>query len=162
MKTKKLTISAMFIAIGVLCGNIIYIPIGASKCFPIQHTINIISAVMLGPFYAVLNAFAISLLRNFMGTGSILAFGGSMIGAFLSGIFYKYSKNNILAIIGEVFGTGIIGGTISIPIAKFLMGSGSLSFFVYIVPFTLSSLSGGIIAYIILKSKDLVKLMCKF
>ena len=40
MKTKKLTLSALFIAIGVLAGQFIYIPLGASKCFPVQHTIK--------------------------------------------------------------------------------------------------------------------------
>ena len=89
MKTKKMAISAMFIAVGVLAGNIIYIPVGASKCFPVQHTLNILAAVFLGPAYGVINAFCISLLRNFMGTGSLLAFPGSMVGAFLAGMMYK-------------------------------------------------------------------------
>ena len=56
MKTKKMAISAMFIAVGVLAGNIIYIPVGASKCFPVQHTLNILAAVFLGPAYGVINA----------------------------------------------------------------------------------------------------------
>lgn len=33
---KKLTMAAMFVAIGVILGNIIYIPVGVSKCFPMQ------------------------------------------------------------------------------------------------------------------------------
>ena len=36
MKTRKLTISALLIAIGALAGQLIYIPIGASKCFPVH------------------------------------------------------------------------------------------------------------------------------
>lgn len=160
MKTKKLTICAMFIAIGVLAGNIIYIPIGAAKCFPIQHTINVISAVILGPAYAVINAFCISLLRNFMSTGSLLAFPGSMIGAFISGIVYKYTKSHLAAAFGEIFGTGILGGLLSVPIAVLIMGkeAGAIT---YVVPFLISTIGGSTIAYLLLKSKELIKISRK-
>jgi predicted membrane protein len=30
-----------------------FIPVGIAKCFPAQHTVNVLSAVMLGPTYAV-------------------------------------------------------------------------------------------------------------
>ena len=155
--TKKLTISAMFIAIAVLAGNIIYIPVGASKCFPIQHTVNVLSAVLLGPYYAVLNAFCISLLRNLIGTGSLLAFPGSMVGALLSGLIFKYTKNDLYASIGEVIGTGILGGLIAVPISVLIMGkeAGAL---VYVIPFAISSIGGSIIAYLILKSREIIKL----
>lgn len=155
MKTKKLTASALLIAIGVLAGNVIYIPIGASKCFPVQHMINVLSAVLLGPVYGVMNAFCISLLRNFMGTGSLLAFPGSMVGAFVCGMVYKYTKNNLATACAEVFGTGILGGLIAVPIAILVMGNkvGALAF---VVPFIISSLGGSMIAYLILKSKEVV------
>lgn len=130
MKTKKMAISAMFIAVGVLAGNIIYIPVGASKCFPVQHTLNILAAVFLGPAYGVINAFCISLLRNFMGTGSLLAFPGSMVGAFLAGMIYKMTKNNWATAVAEVVGTGVLGGLLAVPIAILMMGqeAGALAF----------------------------------
>ena len=151
MRTRKITISAMFIAIGVLTGNLIYIPVGVSKCFPVQHTINIFSAVFLGPVYAILNAFCISLLRNFLGTGSLMAFPGSMVGATLAGIIYKLTKNNFATCISEVFGTGILGGFLAVPIAVFVMGQEVVAL-AYVVPFIISSLGGSIIGYLILKS----------
>jgi energy coupling factor transporter S component ThiW len=79
-----------------MTGHLIYIPVGVAKAFPIQHLINILSAVLLGPAYALWNAFAISLLRNLLGTGSLLAFPGSMIGALLAGLLYQnfwWSRN---------------------------------------------------------------------
>ena len=155
MKTKKLTVSAMFIAIGVLAGNVIYIPIGASKCFPIQHTIDVLSAVLLGPWYGVINAFCISLLRNFMGTGSLLAFPGSMIGALLAGLCYRFVKNNFAAAIGEMVGTGLLGGLLAVPIAVLVMGKEAGAFF-YVVPFLVSSVGGSILALVILKSKEIL------
>lgn len=149
MKTKKLTLSALFIALGVIAGHVIYIPIGVSKCFPVQHTINLLSAVLLGPWYAVGNAFIISLFRNILGTGSLLAFPGSMIGAFLAGILYRKFKNKISALIGEVFGTGILGGLIAFPIAKLILGKDVAALF-FVIPFLISTLGGSIIGYLML------------
>ena len=156
MKTKKMAISAMFIAVGVLAGNIIYIPVGASKCFPVQHTLNILAAVFLGPAYGVINAFCISLLRNFMGTGSLLAFPGSMVGAFLAGMMYKMTKDNWATAAAEVVGTGVLGGLLAVPMAILLMGqeAGALAF---VPSFLLSSFGGSVIAMILLKSAHFVQ-----
>jgi energy coupling factor transporter S component ThiW len=158
MKTKKLTLSALLIATGVISSNIIYIPVGASKCFPVQHIVNVISAVLLGPFYAVSNAFIISLIRNMTGTGSILAFPGSMIGAFLAGLVFKKTGNKLYTVFGEVFGTGILGGLLSFPIAKFIMGKNTVAFF-FIPPFLLSTIGGSILAYIILEALDKARVL---
>ncbi|RXI49829.1 energy coupling factor transporter S component ThiW [Clostridium tetani] len=150
MDTKKLTLSALLIAIGAFLGNLIFIPIGAAKCFPVQHAINVISAVILGPFYSVTIAFCISLLRNIVGTGSLLAFPGSMIGAAIAGVLYKKTGKEFLAVIGEVFGTGLIGGSLAFPIAKFILGKEVAGLF-FIVPFSISSIGGSVIGYTIIK-----------
>ncbi|QBD85236.1 energy coupling factor transporter S component ThiW [Clostridium tetani] len=150
MDTKKLTLSALLIAIGAFLGNLIFIPIGAAKCFLVQHAINVISAVILGPFYSVSIAFCISLLRNIVGTGSLLAFPGSMIGAAIAGVLYKKTGKEFLAVIGEVFGTGLIGGSLAFPIAKFILGKEVAGLF-FIVPFSISSIGGSVIGYTIIK-----------
>ena len=87
--TKKLVLAAVLIALGVAASPL-YIPIGASKCFPVQHLVNVLAAVLLGPWYGVSMAFVTSLLRVLIGTGSLLAFPGSMCGALLAGLLYKY------------------------------------------------------------------------
>lgn len=156
VKTKDLTMAAMFVAIGVVLGNVIYIPVGVSKCFPIQHAINVLAAAILGPFYSVGIAFLISLLRNILGTGSLLAFPGSMIGALLAGIFYKHTENKYITAIGEVFGTGILGGLLAFPLAKYFMGKEVAAFF-FIYPFILSSIGGSILAVVILKVMERYK-----
>ena len=150
MQTRKLTLSALLIAIGTVTGHLIYIPVGVAKCFPIQHTINVLSAVLLGPWYAVANAFTISLLRNFLGTGSPLAFPGSMLGAFLAGILYLKFSSKLYAVLGEVFGTGILGGLIAFPVAKLLLGKEVAAFF-FVGPFLVSTIGGSIIGYILLR-----------
>lgn len=150
MNTKKLTFSALLVALGAFLGNLIFIPIGAAKCFPVQHAINVISAVILGPFYSVSIAFCISFLRNIVGTGSLLAFPGSMIGAAIAGILYKKTGKEFLAVLGEIIGTGLIGGLLAFPMAKFIMGKEVAGLF-FIVPFSISSVGGSIIGYTIIK-----------
>lgn len=150
MKTSQLTFSALLIAIGTLSSHLIYIPVGVAKCYPVQHTINVLGAVLLGPWYAVLNAFAISLLRNIMGTGSLLAFPGSMIGALLAGLMYKMTGKQWPAVLGEIVGTGIIGGLLAYPVARFVIGK-DVGALVFVGPFLVSTLVGSILAYGIIK-----------
>lgn len=150
MNIKKITYSAIFIAIGVVCSPF-NIPLGFAKCFPVQHLINVICAIILGPIYAVSCAFAISFLRNIMGMGTLLAFPGSMIGALLSGILYKKTNKISLAFVGEVIGTGLIGALISYPIATVFMNK-QVAMFTYVLPFGISTLVGSIFAVILLKA----------
>ena len=106
INVKKLAVSAMLAAVAVSMSGFV-IPIGASKCFPIQHLCNVIAGVFLGPWYGVAMAFTTSLIRNLIGTGSLLAFPGSMVGAYLCGVLYQKSGKLAAAYFGEVFGTGI-------------------------------------------------------
>ena len=77
-----------------------------------------------------------------------------MCGALLCGILYKKTKNLPLTLIGEVFGTGVIGGLCAYPVAILLMGKdiSMLAFYVYIVPFLISTVGGAVIAAVILYS----------
>jgi len=151
MNVRKLTFSALLVAIGTITGHIVYIPVGAAKCFPVQHTINVLSAVLLGPWYAVANAFSISLMRNMLGTGSMLAFPGSMIGAAVASFAYSKSKRICSAAIGEVAGTGILGALLSFPLAYLIMGKQVGALF-FIIPFMSSSAAGSMIAVVLLTS----------
>lgn len=151
MNIRKLTFTALFIAIGVLSAHLVYIPVGVAKCFPVQHAINVLLAVLLGARYSTGAAFGISLLRNLLGTGSILAFPGSMIGAALAGVLYKRTGHILGAIAGEIIGTGLIGGLLAFPIAKFLIGSPVGAFF-FIIPFLVSTVGGSLIAWLLYKT----------
>ena len=157
MQVKKLTSAALLIAIGTLSAHLIYIPAGVSKCFPVQHAINVLGAVLLGPDYAVAIAFVISCLRNMFGTGSLLAFPGSMIGALLAGLAYKQWRNLPAAMTGEIIGTGILGGLTAWLIASTLLDSKAVAWF-FIPPFLVSTIGGSIIAGLLLKSGLLAQL----
>lgn len=148
-KTHKLTLTAMMIAIGTLSSNLLFIPIGVTKVFPIQHFLNVLSAVLLGPFYAVAQALCTSILRNIMGTGSIFAFPGSMVGALLAAIFFMKTKKIYMAFFGEVIGTGILGALLSYPIATLIMGQ-KATMFGFIPLFIFSSIAGALIGSVIL------------
>jgi len=151
MHVRKLTFTALFIAVGVVSAHLVYIPVGVSRCFPVQHAINILLAVLLGTRYSVSAAFGTSVLRNLLGTGSLLAFPGSMIGAALSGFLYKKTNHVLGAIIGEIVGTGILGGLVAYPIAKYLIGSQVGALF-FVVPFLVSTTGGSIIALALYKT----------
>ncbi len=161
MQIRKLTYTAIFIAVGVLSAHLVYIPVGVAKCFPLQHVINILLAVLLGTRYSVSAAFGIALLRNILGTGSILAFPGSMVGAALAGILYKKTNSIWGAMAGEVFGTGILGALLAYPVAKYFIGSAAGALF-FIVPFLISTTGGSIIAYFLYKTTIPTVLFQKF
>lgn len=146
--TKKLAIAAVFVAIAVV-GSTLSFPIFGSKCAPVQHMVNVLSAIFLGPWWALSAAFCASLLRNLMGLGTILAFPGSMCGAFLSGILYKYTRKLMGAYVGEVFGTAVIGGMLAYPIASLILGNSAAALFTFVVPFLISTAGGTIVAAVI-------------
>lgn len=149
ISTKKLALSGILVAISTILGTF-SIPFLGAKISPVQHFINVLAAVTIGPVYGVGTAFVTSLLRNILGTGSLLAFPGSMIGAFLDGFIYSKFNKVEGALIGEIIGTGILGAIVAFPIASIILGK-DVALFFYVVPFSLSSLFGGIIAYILIK-----------
>ena len=149
-RTRKLTLAGILVAVAVL-GGLFSIPVLGSRCAPVQHLVNILAAVFLGPVWAVGVAFAASLLRNISGLGSLMAFPGSMIGALACGLAYHYTKRLELTCIAELLGTGILGALAAYPVAAFLMGLTPASYTVYIVPFLLSTGAGSILAYVLLR-----------
>lgn len=149
---KKIVLSALLIALTVSLSAFSF-PIFASRCFPIQHLVNVIAGIFLGPLYAVAVSFSTSLIRNLLGTGSLLAFPGSMIGAFCCGLIYRYTKNRGLTYLGEIIGTGLIGGTLAYPIAVHFMGK-ETALFTYVVPFLISTIGGTLIAAVLINIMD--------
>ena len=145
---KKLSITAILAAVAVV-GSLFSFPVFGSKCAPVQHMVNILCAVLVGPWWALAQAFVASLIRNILALGSPLAFPGSMCGALLAGLLYKYGKKLPFAYVGEVVGTGIIGGMLSFPIAYFVMGNHAAALFTFVIPFLISTCGGTIVAILI-------------
>lgn len=144
---KKLALSGVLCAVAV-AGSLLSFPVFGSKCAPVQHMVNILCAVFLGPWYGLGAAFAASLLRNLLGLGSLLAFPGSMCGALLCGLVYQKTGRLTLTLAAEVFGTGILGGLAAYPLAVAFMGQSAagIAFTAYVVPFLISTTAGAILA----------------
>mgnify|MGYP000540309861 CR=1 FL=1 len=159
---KKLTVTAILAAVAVV-GSLFSFPVFGSKCAPVQHMVNILAAVVLGPGWGVGIAFCASLIRNLLGLGSLMAFPGSMFGALICGIVYKKTHNIIATMIGEVAGTSILGGLCAYPVAIFLMGKSAagIAFYAYIIPFFISTAMGAVISGIIVFSIKKAGLLVK-
>ena len=155
---KKLVTSALLVAVIIALSGF-YIPVGASKCFPIQHMVNVLAAVLLGPWWGVAIAFAASLIRNLMGTGSLMAFPGSMVGALCCGLMFKATKKYVPTYLAEVVGTGVLGGLLAFPVAALLMGNKEAALFTYVLPFLVSTAGGTIIAAILITALDKTKVL---
>ena len=151
LSVKKLALAGMLCALAVV-GSVFSFPIFGSKCAPVQHMVNILCAVLLGPYWGLGVAFVASLLRNLLGLGSLMALPGSMFGALLCGVVYHKTQKLLPTLVGEVFGTSILGGLCAYPVAILLMGksAGDIAFYAYIVPFLVSTAGGAVIAGVLL------------
>ena len=83
MNTNRMVMLSMFVAVGVVISPILRVE---GMC-PTAHLVNIVCAVFLGPWYSLLCATMIGVIRMlFMGIPP-LALTGAVFGAFLSGVF---------------------------------------------------------------------------
>lgn len=154
----KMTFLAMMVAVGVVISPILRVE---GMC-PMAHLINIVCSVMMGPWYSLLCAVLIGIIRMmFMGIPP-LALTGAVFGAFLSGVLYRVSKGRmIFAVVGEVIGTGIIGAMASYPVMTFIVGRTGLSWMFYVPSFICGTLIGGSVAFIFLKYLNKGKMLVK-
>lgn len=144
LNVKKLAVASLLCAVAVVGSTFSFMVLG-SKCAPVQHMVNILCAVLLGPGYGIGVAFAASLLRNLLALGTLMAFPGSMLGALLCGLVYHFSRNIPATLVGEVFGTAVLGGLCAWPIAVFVMGQ-EAAVFAFVVPFLVSTAAGALIS----------------
>ncbi len=159
--TRKVAYAVVFVAMGVALAPYTSFPVGIAKINPTQHFVNILSAVLLGPWWAVTVAAVIGLIRNAMGVGTLLAFPGGMIGAFLAGYLYRRTRNLYAGAGGEIFGTGILAPVASaLLVAPVFMGK-AIPVLALIPSFLGSTVAGailGVLAVRMLERADLVDL----
>lgn len=149
--TRQVAQAVILAAIGVALAPFISIPIGIAKIFPGQHFVNVLAAILLGPWWAVAIAAIIGIIRNAMGVGTLLAFPGGMIGAFLAGYAYRYTRNVYLGALGEIVGTGLIAAVVSaLLVAPVFMGK-AMAMSALIVAFSGSTIVGSIVGVLALR-----------
>ncbi len=147
-KLLRMLVLSLMIALGVVISPILRVE---GMC-PMAHFINIVCSVLLGPWYSLACAVIIGIIRMLTMGIPPLALTGAIFGAFLSGVFYRMSKGNLLlAVLGEIIGTGIIGAIVSYPVMTFIWGKEGLSWLFYVPSFICGTLIGGSIAYAFLK-----------
>ncbi|TFJ92704.1 energy coupling factor transporter S component ThiW [Lentibacillus salicampi] len=159
-RTRLLTTMAVFVAIGTLGAQLLWFPAGVAKAYPVQHAVNVMAAVTLGPGPAVMIAFMIGLLRNMLGLGTLLAFPGGIIGALLAGYLFRVTGKNGMAALGEAIGTGVFGSLFAVPFARILLGSSAGAFF-FIPSFLVSSITGALIGWFVVSRVKLENLLKK-
>lgn len=148
MSVKKISFAGFLIALAISLSSL-YVPTAFAKAFFVQHFINLVAAVTLNPFLAVMVAFATSLVRNILGTGTILAFPGSMIGAFLAAALYARYKSVFAAYLGEIIGTGLLGSQAAGILANLVLDKEGMGQ-ILLVPFLLSTLVGATLAFVLI------------
>lgn len=146
-KVLRLVVMSMLVGLGVVISPILRIE---GMC-PMAHLINIVCAVLLGPWYALLCATLIGVIRMALMGIPPLALTGAVFGATLSGLFYRWSGGRLLcAVLGEIIGTGIIGAIVSYPVMTLLYGKTGLTWMFYVPLFISGTLIGGTIAFVFL------------
>lgn len=154
--TKKISLTAIFIALGVVLSYFnpfAYFEIYGTKINPFAHIINALTGVLIGTIFSCFTALGIAMLRFTLGIGTIHAFHGGISGAIIVGIIANLlkktkSKYTIISALFEPVGTVFIGGTIGFLIAP--IGSSIEGLFIYWGLFAISSIIGSIIGFLIL------------
>lgn len=143
---RRMVLLSMLVAVGVVLSPILRVPGMA----PMQHFINVVCAVFLGPWYALACALMIAFLRMILMGIDLLAVTGAVFGAVLSGVIYKRTGSIFGAVCGEVIGTGVIGAMVSYPVMAFIYGHGDVALFTYIPSFITGTVIGGFLGLVFL------------
>ena len=147
---KKTAYLIVFMGLAIALSPFTSIPVGIARINPTQHVINVLLAVLVGTGWNVAAAAGVSVIRNALGVGTLLAFPGSMIGAFFAGIGYRLTKKTWGAVLGEVIGTGLLGPVVGATlIAPGLMGK-DIGIAALMPSFLLSSIAGSVVAYVVI------------
>ncbi len=147
--TKKLVLTAMFACMAFVLNTFVYFPAMA----PFQHFVDVLAAVLVGPWYACASAFLCGLMRMACGR-TIQAVTGAVFGPILGGLIYRGTKNIYLVFVGEVVGTDLCGALASYPLMKLFYGLDVQSPFYYIPFYTPAAMVGagmGVSVLLILK-----------
>lgn len=144
---RRLVLAAMFAALATVLGTF-SVPVGPTKVAPLQHTVNAIAGIFVGPWYAAAAALVTATLRYNLHTGSIFAFPGSPFGALVVGYAYRLLRNDSAALF-EPLGTGIVGATVAWWIFQPPASHHTLWWFM--VAFLASSIPGAVIGYIVVR-----------
>lgn len=144
---RKMALAGVLTALSFATSSVVVLP----NMAPFQHFFNVITAVLLGPWYAIAVAFLTGSLRMILAGRPILAIVGAVIGAGLAGFLYRWTGKYSAAVIGEVIGTGVISAIVAVPLMNVLYHAHVPSLFFYIPFFMPAATFGAVLGYLFLK-----------
>ena len=156
LTTRKVALAAILSAVAVVLSPYVYFPLPLATPYPIQHMVNAIGGVLLGPWYAVAIAVAAGSIRYMLGTGTIHAFPGGVFGGLVVGLVHRYVWRKDYAALLEPVGTVLIGAAASAFIFGPLASQWGLrgragTFDAFVILFAPSSIPGSILGFAVLK-----------
>ena len=152
---RSMLLAALLAAAAVLLAPFSF-PVGPSRCFPFQHTLNAVAGVLLGPWWAVGSAFVASFVRYATGMGTILAFPGSLFGALAVGLAARTVLRGqgvgAWAALAEPCATGTLGAFT----AALIVSPGAVGgmFVTLSAAFLTSSVPGALLGLVVLKGLE--------
>ena len=144
---REMALAGVLTALSFATSSVVVLP----NMAPFQHFFNVITAVLLGPWYAIAVAFLTGSLRMILAGRPILAIVGAVIGAGLAGFLYRWTGKYSAAVIGEVIGTGVISAIVAVPLMNVLYHAHVPSLFFYIPFFMPAATFGAVLGYLFLK-----------
>ena len=154
-KLQKMVLTALLAACSWALSTVLVFP----NMAPMQHFINVIAAVLLGPWWALACAAMTGFMRMLLGGRTLLSVIGAVFGALLAGLLYRWSKKVIWAVIGEIIGTGIISAIVAVPVMKAVYGLPDASTFMYVPFFIPSAAAGASLGFLFLGALDRTRVL---
>ncbi|MGN0993733.1 MAG: energy coupling factor transporter S component ThiW [Butyricicoccus sp.] len=145
LSTRKMVLTAMLACLAFVLNTCVYFPSMA----PFQHFVDVVAAVLLGPWYACAAAFLCGIMRMMTGR-TIQAVVGAIFGPILGGLLYRKFKNFWVVVVGETVGTGLLGAMTAYPLMKMFYGLDAQSPFYYIPFYTPSAIVGALMGVAVL------------
>ena len=91
-------------------------------------------------------------MRILLGGRTIQAIIGAVVGAFLSGLAYKLTKNTYMAVVCEIVGTGIISALLVYPfMVQFYGLNQSTPFWIFIPSYLPSLILGACLGFALIR-----------
>jgi len=165
---KKTALVSVFSALAVVIAPFAWFEFLGTKANPTQHMVNALLGVLVGPFWAAAAAVVIGIIRNVLGIGTFYAFPGGIPGGIVVGGVYWLLKRlkisqkiRLASALAEPVGTVLIGATLALYLVAPWIGTRSLlelmtregpllAFLIFGAGWTLSSVSGSILGFVIL------------
>lgn len=135
--TRKLVLTAMLACLAFVLNTFVYFPSMA----PFQHFVDVVAAVLLGPWYACAAAFLCGVMRMLSGR-TIQAVVGAVFGPILGGLLYRRTHSLWLTALGEIVGTGILGALTAYPLMRIFYGLDAQAWYYYVPFYTPSAVVG--------------------